>query len=159
MIKINGKQIVYSHFPDGTLLMKQEPSMEETATITWLFENNEELVVLHFLNSHLKAHGVSRITLEMPYIPNARQDVRKAVAPSLRSGRVCPVNGMIPEFTDMCRKACPVIRNANPPMATLANSFLHKLVIVEHLAMRLRYSRMMNIPPMSPASSTMKLNI
>ena len=74
MIKINGKQFVYSHFPDGTLLMKQEPPMEETATITWLFENNEELVVLYFLNSHLKAHGVSRITLEMPYIPNARQD-------------------------------------------------------------------------------------
>ena len=92
-------------------------------------------------------------------IPNARQDVRKAVAPSLRSGRVCPVNGMIPEFTDMCRKACPVIRNANPQMATFANSFLHRLIIVEHRAIRLRYSSIMRIPPASPTSSIMKLNI
>lgn len=73
MIKINGKQIEIGHFPDGTLLIKELMAGDE-AEITWMYENNEELVALIFLTKHLKCHGVDRISLKMPYIPNARQD-------------------------------------------------------------------------------------
>lgn len=45
-----------------------------TVTITWTFENNEELVALIYLTRHLQSHGVENIHLNMPYIPNARQD-------------------------------------------------------------------------------------
>lgn len=76
MIKLNGEQLKYEHFPDKTLLIKKSigDKMSNTATITWLFENNEELVTLIFLTKHLRSHGVEKIHLDMPYIPNARQD-------------------------------------------------------------------------------------
>ena len=45
-----------------------------TVAITWLYDNNEEMVALYFLVSHLRAKGVRHMTLYMPYIPNARQD-------------------------------------------------------------------------------------
>lgn len=78
MIKYNGKQVEINHFPDGTILMKEfaEDAME--ATITWLYENNEEMVALYFLTKHLRSKGIEEIALEMPYIPNARQDRVKA---------------------------------------------------------------------------------
>lgn len=75
MIKYNNKIVDINHFPDGTILMKENVlDTEEQATITWLYENNEELVVLYFLTKHLQSKGVSDIWLKMPYIPNARQD-------------------------------------------------------------------------------------
>ena len=74
MIKVNGKRVAYSHFPDGTLRLSQELPKDEEVTITWMFENNEELLVLYFLNCHLKAQGGKQIILQMPYLPNARQD-------------------------------------------------------------------------------------
>lgn len=77
MLKINDKIVDVKKFPDGTLLLKENVSdwtCGKNATITWLFENNEELVTLIFLVKHLKAHGISRLFLNMPYIPNARQD-------------------------------------------------------------------------------------
>lgn len=73
MIKLNGKPIEINKFPDGTLLIKEKPS-DNKALITWRFENNEELVALIYITHHLRAHGVRRIHLLMPYIPNARQD-------------------------------------------------------------------------------------
>lgn len=73
MLKINGNPVEINKFPDGTLLMKQCVSYAK-ATITWLFESNEELVALIYLVGHLREHGVEKIFLEMPYIPNARQD-------------------------------------------------------------------------------------
>ncbi len=78
MIKYNGKEVKLNHFPDGTLLIKELVAETEKATITWLFENNEELVALYFLTKHLQTKGVRDIQLEMPYIPNARQDRVKA---------------------------------------------------------------------------------
>lgn len=78
MLLLNGKTVELGHFPDGTLLIKQEVpkdyATERCATVTWKFESNEELTALMFLVKHLKAHGVSKIHLQMPYIPNARQD-------------------------------------------------------------------------------------
>ncbi|MEE1056928.1 MAG: ribose-phosphate pyrophosphokinase [Acutalibacteraceae bacterium] len=78
MIKLNNKPIEIRKFPDGTLLIKEDIqkdfSCNRSETITWLFENNEELVVLIYITKHLQSHGVEKIHLDMPYIPNARQD-------------------------------------------------------------------------------------
>lgn len=73
MISINGKPIEINKFPDGTLLIKEEPSYD-IAIISWFFENNEELVALIYLANHLRSNGVKKIQLYMPYVPNARQD-------------------------------------------------------------------------------------
>lgn len=78
MIELNGKKIEIGNFPDGTLLIKEnvarEYDFERSVTVRWCFENNEELVALIYIVKHLKAHGVSKVHLQMPYIPNARQD-------------------------------------------------------------------------------------
>ena len=78
MIKLNQEKINIGYFPDGTLLLKQSVPVdfpeERSATIQWLFENNEELVILIYLVKHLKSHEITKIHLNLPYIPNARQD-------------------------------------------------------------------------------------
>ncbi len=75
MLLLNDQCIDPSHFPDGTLLLRQKcPDKEIPAVITWNYENSEEMVALLFLVKHLRAHGIERISLSMPYIPNARQD-------------------------------------------------------------------------------------
>ena len=73
MIKLNRQIVEIGHFPDGTLLMKQEFNGGKQ-TIDWRFENNEELVALNFLTNHLRDSGAEYIELIMWYIPNARQD-------------------------------------------------------------------------------------
>ncbi len=73
MIKINGKPVELGKFPDGTFLIKEQPS-DTKAIISWKFECNEELVALIYIVHHLRSHGVRTIHLFMPYIPNARQD-------------------------------------------------------------------------------------
>lgn len=79
MIKLNGKEVKIDKFPDGTLLLKPEISVvyNFSFTITWNFENNEEMATLLFLTKHLNANGHRNIRLVMPYIPNARQDRAK----------------------------------------------------------------------------------
>ena len=77
MIKLNGQIIEFGHFPDGTTLMKQKISYDvyqDGAKIEWFFENNEELVILIYLTKHLRENGIKDIYLNLPYIPNARQD-------------------------------------------------------------------------------------
>lgn len=78
MIKLNEQIVEQNHFPDGTLLIKQEPKeIFEVQNIEWFFESNEELVSLIFLTKHLREHGVKTLNLYMPYLPNARQDRTK----------------------------------------------------------------------------------
>lgn len=78
MIKLNGKAVEIGHFPDSTLLIKEAVevnySTEKQAKLFWKFENNEELVALIYLTRHLQSHGITNVHLDMPYIPNARQD-------------------------------------------------------------------------------------
>ena len=78
MIYLNNKPVNINHFPDSTILMKEyvetNHKEERSANILWKFENNEELVALIYLTKHLKSHGVVNVHLDMPYIPNARQD-------------------------------------------------------------------------------------
>lgn len=78
MIKCNEKVVNLNHFPDGTLLIKELAPENEKVVLTWLYENNEEMVALYFLTNHLKSKGIKEIELNMPYIPNARQDRVKA---------------------------------------------------------------------------------
>lgn len=80
MIRINGNEITLSRFPDGTLhltpnlpdISSEEPS-EAYALITWNYESDEEMAAILFLTKHLKKLGYN-VSLDMPYIPNARQD-------------------------------------------------------------------------------------
>lgn len=77
MIKVNNIVVQPEKFPDGTLLFNKNNTdllNENTAKILWRFENNEELVTIIFLTKYLRSNGISRIQLNMPYIPNARQD-------------------------------------------------------------------------------------
>ena len=77
MIKLNGKIVNINHFPDGTLLLKEESKWSGGGAhkIEWYFESNEELVTLMFLTKHLRSYdNTIKINLSLPYIPNARQD-------------------------------------------------------------------------------------
>ncbi|MEE0931148.1 MAG: ribose-phosphate pyrophosphokinase [Acutalibacteraceae bacterium] len=78
MLRLNNKPIEIGKFPDGTLLIKEDIQKDfictRSAIITWFFENNEELVALIYITKHLQSNGIEKIYLDMPYIPNARQD-------------------------------------------------------------------------------------
>lgn len=77
MVKLNGEIVNINHFPDGTLLLKEEGNWSGGGAhkIEWYFESNEELVALMFLTKHLRSYDNTRkINLSLPYIPNARQD-------------------------------------------------------------------------------------
>ena len=78
MIFIEDKKVDINRFPDGTLLLKEDIVLNysnlDEITITWLYDNNEELVSLIFLTKHIRDSGISEINLKLPYIPNARQD-------------------------------------------------------------------------------------
>lgn len=78
MIKIDERKVEFNHFPDGTLLLKELPPKTDSVTLTWLYENNEEMAALYFLTKHLQANAIKNIELQLPYIPNARQDRVKA---------------------------------------------------------------------------------
>lgn len=73
MITLNNKIVTIGSFPDGTMLLK-EAIPENEARIKWIFENDREFLALIYLTKHLRANGVRCIKLNMPYIPNARQD-------------------------------------------------------------------------------------
>ena len=84
MIKLNNEVIEINKFPDGTLRIN--PHMIDSgydqlreATITWHYENNEEMVAMMFLTRHLQNNGVPFVHLIMPYVPNARQDRVKSI--------------------------------------------------------------------------------
>lgn len=75
MILLDGRKVNLDSFPDGTLLIKERAPVENrTAGISWHYENDREFLALIYLVRHLQSHGVEKIDLYMPYIPNARQD-------------------------------------------------------------------------------------
>ena len=85
MIILNGTKINLERFKDNTLkcsLKSKFPTkgnslvIPELSTIRWLYEGDEEVFALYALASELKDRGVGRIRLEIPYMPNARQDRR-----------------------------------------------------------------------------------
>lgn len=79
MLWIDGREIKINHFPDGTLLLKEglsnlEKDKNDELVIKWNYESNEELLALYFVTKHCKEAGYQNLVLDMPYIPNARQD-------------------------------------------------------------------------------------
>ena len=74
MIKLNNQIVHFDHFPDNSCrLIFNYTLYSEENNITFLYENDEELIQLYYLISYIKARQLP-IYLTMPYIPNARQD-------------------------------------------------------------------------------------
>lgn len=73
MIKVNGKVVDINHFPDGTLLIKNEKT-DCYPEIEWRYENDAELFALICLTRQLQDQFGERPGLYMPYIPHARMD-------------------------------------------------------------------------------------
>ena len=77
MIKLEGNVVDVNRFPDGTLLLKQDIGYTwgpRAVHIDWFYESNEEFVALIYLVKHLNSNCIDTIHLNMPYVPNARQD-------------------------------------------------------------------------------------
>lgn len=75
MIKLNGTIIDPAVFPDGTASFRCRVPEEKSLEITWCFDSNSEMVQLFYLVNHIRTNNPEAvITLEMPYIPNARMD-------------------------------------------------------------------------------------
>ena len=74
MIKLNDNEINIGNFPDGTMLIKQNIPDADKLTVSWLYEDDKEMIALIYLTNYLKTHECDNIHLYMPYIPNARQD-------------------------------------------------------------------------------------
>lgn len=72
MIRVNGSEIDKKRFPDGTYLLHQEPVGE--AEIEWVYEADEEAFQLYALTRHLRERGAKKLTLCLPFLPNARMD-------------------------------------------------------------------------------------
>lgn len=78
MIKIGNQLINFGKFPDGTCKVNLDcETFDPDEPITWLYDNDAELVQLWFLTQHCRDHEGYRRTLCMPYLPNARQDRTK----------------------------------------------------------------------------------
>lgn len=74
MLSVNGEKLIINHYPDGTLNIKPNPNfIEDVILIDWRFENNEEFLALAFITRYYQTKG-NKITLFMPYVPNARMD-------------------------------------------------------------------------------------
>lgn len=75
MIKVGDKVIDFGKFADGTCHVQIDCSTLEPSTpITWLYDDDSELVNVWFLAQHCRDHEGYRRPLVIPYLPNARQD-------------------------------------------------------------------------------------
>ena len=79
MITVNLKKIEPKHFPDGSLMLLDLKVYvidgSNAVDIYWMYENDEECMMLYYIVSHIREHVPSaKIILSMPYIPNARMD-------------------------------------------------------------------------------------
>lgn len=80
MIKLNKQPIQFKHFNDGSLRLKLTLPYDiysgiDIPTITWLYDNDEEISQLFFLTNYLQQQlKIKYIILEMPYINSARMD-------------------------------------------------------------------------------------
>lgn len=76
MIKVDGEEVQFKNFNDGTLRLRFAPrTLLNGCVITWLYDTDEEMADLYFLVNHLREkYEVSRLILEMFYCPHARMD-------------------------------------------------------------------------------------
>lgn len=76
MVLLNGEPVKFINFPDGTVKIDvTNPIVCNSYLITWKYENDSEFMIVSFIKMHMddKYPGMKSI-LEMPFIPNARQD-------------------------------------------------------------------------------------
>lgn len=80
MVLINGKEISFTQFPDGTTSFRYDPDedcwyVEDTA-IVWKYDGDHECILMWYLVNHIRsiAGPDAIIQLVMPYLPNARMD-------------------------------------------------------------------------------------
>ena len=84
MIYINLNKVEPKHFPDGTQMLLDfkvyiADNRSYGTDIYWQYENDEECMTLFFLVNHIREYDPeAKITLSMPYIPNARMDRTKS---------------------------------------------------------------------------------
>ena len=77
MILLNGNEVKFPSFPDGTTAVRlYDFAPGPNPLITWKYDGDHECMNLFFLVNHIRevSCGKARISLEMPYIPNARMD-------------------------------------------------------------------------------------
>lgn len=78
MIKINGREVVVNHFPDGTqyIVFPETVIFHPKANhIDWLYDSDEELFTLACTVDWARKHiGNAILNLNLPYVPNARMD-------------------------------------------------------------------------------------
>jgi ribose-phosphate pyrophosphokinase len=76
MIKVNGEEVQFKKFNDGTLRLRYgSRSLVDMCVILWLYNSDEEMADLFFLVNHLREkYEFSYLILEMPYCPHARMD-------------------------------------------------------------------------------------
>lgn len=76
MLKINNHPIKINKFPDGTFLIKQNiaPVFHYGVNLTWIYEDESELIELIYITRHLQNNNIKNISLKMLYIPNSRMD-------------------------------------------------------------------------------------
>lgn len=87
MLYINLKPFEPKRFPDGTQMMldlkvytSELRDMGVHTEIYWRYENDEECMRLFYIVNHIKEQDPeARLTLTMPYLPNARMDRTKNV--------------------------------------------------------------------------------
>lgn len=74
MIKVNNEMVNLNKFPDGTLNIKGDPTLNDgTVLISWHYHDDAEFMAVAFLAKYYQAHG-NEVILFMPYVPNARMD-------------------------------------------------------------------------------------
>ncbi len=76
MIKINGQMLTTEYYPDGTQRLKAECN-DADIEITWKYESESELFSIIAVAENYIEKG-RKVSLKMPYIPNARMDRVKA---------------------------------------------------------------------------------
>lgn len=76
MIFVNGKEISFTSFPDGTTSFRFDAGRAMTYDIEWLYDGDHECILVWYLVNHIRSNRDRsvEINLSMPYIPNARMD-------------------------------------------------------------------------------------
>lgn len=76
MIFVNGTEISFTSFPDGTTSFRFALGAEPVYNIKWLYDGDHECMLVWYLTNHIRSNvnRDARIKLVMPYIPNARMD-------------------------------------------------------------------------------------
>lgn len=78
MIKLNGKPIDFRRYNDNSCRASIPlPPKDKEVIITWCYESDIEWIRLLYTVEHLRSHFYYDITLDMPMVPNARQDRTK----------------------------------------------------------------------------------